>query len=551
MDCLIIGYSQPNRQRERQQFFHQKERDDGQGFGRYLRVNFLEFENDILLPNHVASLAEKIVNGQKIEKTKEGYFKEADITSYSSWQVPLLGSLFLYQYLLKNSFDVGYVKHAQLNRDKLDAFLSLSPKVIAISTTLILHPLDIGEVVLYCRERSPDSFIVLGGMTVWTEYLAKQNDTKQFAVYGADAVVLDSRAFRTLGKLVEAVKNAKSLDNVPNLLRTRGRSKGYTFRQEEAFDFNKDIMDWGAVSEEIYGKITWVQTQKSCPFKCSFCSFPVNQGSVLRAGMDVVEAELDTLHSLGVKYLMFVDDTFNVPKTRFEKILNLLKKYDFGWYSFIRSQYLGPEHVRDMKASGCMGAYLGIEAATDAMLINMDKNVTVNDYRKGIEMLKAADIPIYGSFVIGFPGETEETIQNSKDFIESSGIDYYALKGFYYDHCTPIHARRSEFDLSGNRFVWQHANMSSNEAFNWIEKLIQEIDLPHLPQNGGELWELAYFYDRGFSEKQVNALYRTFTLMQKESFANGPEKNITQQNLLNSFATTLGENTSVKQIINF
>ena len=86
----------------------------------------------------------------------------SDLNIYSTFKVPMLGGLFLYQFLRALSFDVELIRHAQLEQEKFEKLLSQGPKVIAISTTLILNPLDIAEVVKTCREKSPDSFIDKG-----------------------------------------------------------------------------------------------------------------------------------------------------------------------------------------------------------------------------------------------------------------------------------------------------------------------------------------------------------------------------------------------------
>ena len=71
----------------------------------------------------------------------------------------------------------------------------------------------------------------------------------------------------------------------------------------------------------------------------------MTQGAVIKTEMDAFEAELQALEKRGVKYLLFVDDTFNVPKNRFKQLMTIVKKHDFHWYAFIRCQFLNEEFV--------------------------------------------------------------------------------------------------------------------------------------------------------------------------------------------------------------
>ena len=238
MDCLIISYSEPSRNRERHQFFNEETK-KGSGWGRFLHSNYVSFDNDIMLPNHLASVARLTRERGRLEKNKSGHFDESDISTYSAWKIPLLGGMFLYQYLKGLSFAVRVIQHVQFEQKDLDSFLRQSPKVIAISTTLLLNPLDIADLVRYCRSISPGSFIVLGGMSIWNNYLANKTNPDIFKVYHADAAVVDSKGFKTLGMLVDRIKKREPLTDIPNLFLYGKKSTEVTARRPEDFDFRK------------------------------------------------------------------------------------------------------------------------------------------------------------------------------------------------------------------------------------------------------------------------------------------------------------------------
>jgi len=530
MDCLIVSYSEQDRNRERRQFYHEDSK-SGSGWERFLHLSYVDYDGDIILPNQLASLVKVAGDNGTIEKTKSGHFKRSDINVYSTFKVPMLGGLYLYQYLKGLSFDVELIRHAQLEQTKFDDSLSQGPKVIAISTTLILNPIDIAEVVKTCREKSPDSFIVLGGMSTWNHYLSNKDDPKIFQGYRADAVVLDSRGAKTLGLIVDQVVKGQSLTDVPNLVLYDKKNVEVTPKRPEDFNFKEDDINWDLIDNNLLGQIAWIRTQISCPFACSFCTYPTTAGEVIKADMVTLESGLRTLQRKGVKYLLFIDDTFNVPPHRFRQILRLLKKYDFYWSSYIRSQYLDKEQVEDMKASGCIGVFLGIESANNNILRYMNKRVTAEKYRRGVDLLASQEIDTFASFIVGYPGETEDTVEDTKRFIENSGISYYNVKIFYYEKSAPIHELRKEFELRGHGMNWTHKTMTSTQAFLKTEELIQDIQgVPYIPQHSSDgVWENAYFQEQGFKRAEIRMLYTQFNDMLQDELSSSPKRLVNQK----------------------
>ncbi|MCG8569094.1 MAG: radical SAM protein [Spirochaetes bacterium] len=532
MDCLIISYSEANRNRERLQFFNDATKNSS-SWGRFLHLNYIRYDQDFLLPNNLLSLIEIKRQTGKLTKSENGYFDENEIALYSSWKIPLLGGLFLYQYLKNKNYQVSLIQHAQLEKNKFERELTNKPSIIALSTTLILNPIDIIELIHYCRSLSPESFIVLGGMSIWNTYISDRENTEIFDKYQADAIVLDPRGFKTLGMIVDKIKNKQDLSIIPNLLLYQNQ-KVKTAEKREDYCFGEDAIKWDLLENYQTGRISLIRTMIGCPFHCSFCSYPSSQKPLVKSKIDSFYQELKLLKDRGVKYLLFTDDTFNFPVNRFKEILKVLKKFDFKWYAFIRCQFLDEEITRDMKVSGCKGAYLGIESANDATLKAMNKRATKKEFEQGIKLLKANAIITLGSFVVGFPGDTKESLAETIDFIENSGLDYYNIKTFYYEHSAPIHNEREKYGLTGKGMNWSHTTMDSNQAFERTEQIIQKIqNVPYVPQHSGEIWEIAYLQERGFSDEGINRLYKNFTEMLKQELLDTEKKDEIKEELFN------------------
>ena len=124
-----------------------------------------------------------------------------------------------------------------------------------------------------------------------------------------------------------------------------------------------------------------------------------------------------------------------------------------------------------MARSGCKGVFLGIESGSPTILANMNKSATVEKYATGIEMLRRYGIMTFGSFIIGFPGETDQTVEETIDFIRETKPDYYRAQMWYCEPGTPIQNERLKYDIKGEGFVWSHATMDSLEAMDHIDRM--------------------------------------------------------------------------------
>jgi radical SAM superfamily enzyme YgiQ (UPF0313 family) len=156
-----------------------------------------------------------------------------------------------------------------------------------------------------------------------------------------------------------------------------------------------------------------------------------------------------------------------------------------------------------MKASGCQGSYLGVESGSDDILKKMKKGSISNFYRDGIKWLKDAGITSVGSFIMGFPGETAETVEVTRDFIETSGIDYYYIQPFYYLHHTPIFKRAKDYDLTGEGLFWSHSTMNWKQAGEHVNRLFLDIKNSTFINPDYTLWEIAYLQLKGLSLEEI------------------------------------------------
>jgi p-methyltransferase len=501
LDCVTIGYNEPPF--EVYEGFLSRYGEDSEAY-RDLKFSFVDIEgkklNYIDLLNHVYGS----VNGASIDSTASHKFKACDI--------PNLAAAYLTHYLRKRGFEAHYINLFQYEKDRLAQYLAQDPLCVAITTTFYVVNFPIHEMVKFIRERNEKVKIIIGGPLIANHARNNQGDEFKAALadLGADIYVIESQGESTLAKLVSCLKNGESLSAVPNIAYFDDDVLIRTPVLAENTILDEEFIEWGVLADEDLGTTLQTRTARSCAFKCSFCNYPTRAGKLTLASVDSVEQELDSMRDLGyVKNVVFIDDTFNVPLTRFKDICRLMikKNYKFNWFSYFRCSNSDEEAIELMAESGCRGVFLGVESGSPRILTNMNKAATVEKYVKGIEMLRQHNIITFASLIFGFPGETAETVGETINFITSTKPDYYRIQLWYCEPGTPIAFQKEKYGIQGEGFVWSHDTMDSLEAMDHIERAFLTIkESIWLPQWSFDFWTIPYLLGKGVSQSQFKEL---------------------------------------------
>jgi len=526
LDCVVIGYNEIPFQRY--ESFLRNYGEDSEAY-RDLKFSFVNVGGEKLdymgLMNYSSGLAKS--NGA----SPLGEFKSGDI--------PSLGAVYLTNFLRNHGHTAKYINLFQSEKEKLIEYLAQDPYCVAITTTFYVVNLPVNEMVEFIREHNPRVKIVVGGPLVSNHARHSRGDALRAALsdMGADIYVIEGQGELTLANIVETLKNGGDLKNVPNIAYFEKDQLQRTKVVAENNSMDDNFIDWRGFADEQLGSTLQMRTARSCAFKCSFCNYPTRAGALTLTSLDVIEKELDSMRALGnVRNVVIIDDTFNVPYPRFKDICRMMIRndYQFNWFSYFRCSNSDEEGIELMARSGCKGVFLGIESGSPTILKNMNKSATIEKYAKGIEMLRRHGIMTFGSFITGFPGETEETVQETVDFIREVKPDYYRSQVWYCEPGTPIQNERAKYDINGDGFVWNHATMDSLEAMDHIDKMFLSIDESlWLPQWSFDFWTIPYFIGRGFSFDRFKSFMTQAHGMLKLEIAAVPERQ--KQNLQHGY----------------
>ena len=532
-DCLLIGFNDQNFEE-----YTQMTRSMGMDSGAYRDLNlaFIEYEGK---PMRSIDLLNHFYFENKSGQPKP--FHNADFL----WPViTVLGS-----YLAQRGFAFDYVNLFHLEKEKLKEKLKANDILtISITTTLYVSPYPILEIVSFIRQYNNTAKIILGGPYLSNQVKMADSETIQnmFKYLGADFYVDSSEGEFALANIIQAIKARVSFDCIDNIAYKDGDRYKVTQTSTESNSLEENPVNYSLFSKGEYGEFVTLRTAKSCPFSCSFCGFPQRAGKYTYVGVDLIEKEFNSIADIGtISTLTFIDDTFNVPKGRFKDILRMMirNKYGFKWNSYLRSDHADEECIELMGESGCEGVFLGVESGSDAMLERMNKTSRRKDYLRVIPLLKQYGISTHASLIVGFPGETYDTNQETIDFLEEAKPDFFRTQLWYCDPTTPIWNEREKYGVKGSAFNWSHDTMDVKTACDLINRAFVAVnDSLWLPQNGFDQWSTFYLQRKGMAMDQIKTFVRCFNALVKKKLICSEKKELDPTLLANLKASCQFDN---------
>jgi len=236
--------------------------------------------------------------------------------------------------------------------------------------------------------------------------------------------VIIGEAEESVRELIDTIESGRS----PDLVRGIGYKKPdgticITEKRPPIADLNTlkyprhDLLPLDSYVLPIIGKkYTFVMTSRGCPFNCIFCRSPVMWGKKVRKrSPDNIIGELKELKKIGVDNIIFHSDTFTVDKQwtldLCQKIIN--EQLNIRWIANSRANTVDPEMLTLMKKAGCWMIAYGFESGSQEILDHSKKEITIDQIRNAARWTDEAGIKVWGYFIIGLPGETPETINQT------------------------------------------------------------------------------------------------------------------------------------------
>jgi anaerobic magnesium-protoporphyrin IX monomethyl ester cyclase len=249
--------------------------------------------------------------------------------------------------------------------------------------------------------------------------------------------------------------------------------------------------DW-ELSEANHQKkyrMIYYESVRGCPYRCAFCNYPYLFDDTkfrTKSALKMVN-DWKKYDEMGAEYVTCLDSLFTMPKSRLKEFCEGLinNNIKLKWICYARTDDLCDEEIVElMVKSGCIQVHIGIESGDENILTNMNKRTDPITNELAIKNCHKYHLTTIVTLIVGFPGETSETIDRTIYFLERAPIDFFFIAVFSVRvPGVPILSdlNRKKFGLKvlDNDYslspYWSHNSMDCFEATIEARRLTQEI----------------------------------------------------------------------------
>lgn len=217
---------------------------------------------------------------------------------------------------------------------------------------------------------------------------------------------------------------------------------------------NFDLVDLDSYSRMINGsKCISILTSRGCPYSCAFCNSNImGKGKKVRyrSAANVVEEISKIKRKYGVHNFRMQDDLFNSNTQRMRELTPLLANEKIQYRCFSRVNTLTAEVAKLLQESGCVHVSLGVESGSSKILSAhaMNKGQTPEQIIAGLMNAHNVGIKIRIYLMVGFPGETDATIQETITLLQNCPWDEFSVYPVIPYPGTPLHDRPQDFGIT-------------------------------------------------------------------------------------------------------
>jgi radical SAM superfamily enzyme YgiQ (UPF0313 family) len=318
----------------------------------------------------------------------------------------------------------GYPESVKFILDSGASYVGITAVTISID-----HAADLAALL---KKADPGLTVIIGG----PHLTALPDET--MAMYPQFDIGVIGEADYAIVELLEALEEKKELAAIGGLIlrgkdgpvRTppRPRIKELDNLPMPAWDLLPDLARYYCPPVHTLKRIpaALLVTSRGCPGECVFCDRSVF-GNVLRAYSAEYTFKMikELYQKFGVREIQLRDDNFTAYRKRMLELCAMLKaeKLDLVWTCACRVDMVNPEILAIMKDAGCWQIWYGVESGSDEILAKIGKHTTTRQIREAVRMTSAAGISPCGFFMLGSPGETRATLEETLRFSRELPLD--------------------------------------------------------------------------------------------------------------------------------
>lgn len=381
-------------------------------------------------------------------------------------------------------------------RRELIRLAPLDPPLFGICSTFVRNGAWLKMLIAVARRVLPRAKIAVGGYYYAT-------DTEDFLSLDADILFVGEGEVR-LPQVVRAVRDGRPLDGIRGLyLRRADGGLHFTGGVDQIDLAEHSRPDWRLapridppVSLENEFFEAGVETQRGCVFKCAFCTYRTLASPSIMTPDAAVERIMDT-GALKHGGIALSDATATFPHQRWKEICSKLAARGGAphpVWAYARVSDIDEETASLMRQANVRLLLIGQESGDQRVLDLMRKGTRISQVAPAIRALARHDIAVCMTMICGFPGETQESVENTRRLLMTINDDcrdrpvvpLYKINPFHMDDFAAIAADvRFQKEQRDPRFRFASRTFSIEEAgLEAIKSLIAISKIPHAPASG-------------------------------------------------------------------
>ncbi len=377
-------------------------------------------------------------------------------------------------------------------RELAGEILKSNPRYVAI-TLFTVGVINAAEIARRVKAVNPTITVIVGGphiSSMGKETLAR------FDVFD---VGVTQEGERVLEQLLPALDRGEPLGSVGGLLI---RNTEGVVESTGAVEIIKDLdalemPAWDllpgfphqympAIYDYPRAPVATYAASRGCPFGCAFCDTSTFGKRVRYNSPErVYEVMAHLSQRYGIKHLQFVDDLFVAHDGRIRRLCQLLKEkpIDMTWSCTARVDTVRPETLKLMKQAGCWEISFGLESGSERMLKAMGKRITPQTAKQAVQWVSDAGIRAKGLFMLGYPGEDRQSIEETRQFVQTLPLTTMNLTKFTPYPGSPIYQtlyktaiREEDWNrLNGMNFVYTAEGFTESELDRIYQGIIKSF----------------------------------------------------------------------------
>ena len=228
------------------------------------------------------------------------------------------------------------------------------------------------------------------------------------------------------------------------------------------------------------------ESVRGCPYRCSFCNYPYlfnDDNFRYKSANKIIDDWQRYETELGPRIINCLDSLFTMPRKRLFELCAEIEKRQLksSWVCYARAEDMAVDEVCiAMKKANVLQVQIGLETGSAKILQNMSKHCTLEENIKAIQNCRKYGITSVVSLIVGFPGETEETLRETYELMKQVQPDFFFIATFSTRaQSIPILSEKNKQKfgiwINDNIFsvspYWDHATMSAWEVGENVRQL--------------------------------------------------------------------------------